>query len=198
MFSFITLLVGRLGVEAVAAHQIAMSVAGLTFMVGLALGAAASVQDRLQRRCGRPARRPSQRRRRHRRLALLCRCWRHWRSYFGRYWLAGLYTTDAVVFALARSSCCCSSRRSSCSTMPRPPVQERCSGYKDTRTPMLIGAVAYWAVGFSVGVVFGFGLLGMPDLGLHGFWAGMDCRSRRSRPCAGAPLSLAVGEAAGA
>ena len=44
MFSFLALLVGRLGVEAVAAHQIANSMSGLTFMVGLALGAAASVR----------------------------------------------------------------------------------------------------------------------------------------------------------
>ena len=44
MFSMITLLIGRLGVEAVAAHQIAASVGGMTFMVPLALGMAVSIR----------------------------------------------------------------------------------------------------------------------------------------------------------
>ena len=38
---------------------------------------------------------------------------------------------------------------------------------------MLTGAVAYWIVGFPVGVLFGFGLFGLPNLGLHGFWTGL-------------------------
>ena len=171
MFSLITLLVGRLGVEAVAAHQIASSVAGLTFMVGLALGAAASVRIGYSvgaedqggaRRSGAVAIGVSMS------FALLAA----FAIYFGRFWLAGLYTTDAVVFALAAELLLFvvafqlfDDAQATCTGALR--------GYKDTRTPMLIGAVAYWVIGLPVGVTLGFGLFGFFDLGLHGFWAGL-------------------------
>ena len=44
LFSVITLLIGRLGAEAVAAHTIASSVGGMTFMLPLALGMAVSIR----------------------------------------------------------------------------------------------------------------------------------------------------------
>src|SRR5690606_18181129 len=44
MFSMVTLLIGRLGVDAVAAHQIAFNVGGLAFMVPLALGMAVAIR----------------------------------------------------------------------------------------------------------------------------------------------------------
>ena len=43
-FSGATLLIGRLGVETVAAHQIAFNIVGVTFMVPLALGMAATIR----------------------------------------------------------------------------------------------------------------------------------------------------------
>ena len=42
-------------------------------------------------------------------------------------------------------------------------------GLKDTRTPMLLCLIAYWVVGVPTGVGLGFGL----DLGAHGFWWGL-------------------------
>jgi MATE family multidrug resistance protein len=42
-------------------------------------------------------------------------------------------------------------------------------GLKDTRVPMLIGAVAYWGVGMVVAVGLGFGL----GLGATGIWWGL-------------------------
>ena len=171
MFAFVTLLVGRLGVEAVAAHQIAMSVAGLTFMVGLALGAAASVrigynvgaQDlRAARRSGTVAIGVSAL------FALLAAAG----IFFGRFWLAGLYTTEAAVFSLAAELLLFVA-----AFQLFDDAQATCAGalrgYKDTRTPMFAGAVAYWIVGFPIGVTFGFGLFGMPAFGLHGFWSGL-------------------------
>lgn len=171
MFSFMTLLVGRLGVEAVAAHQIATSVAGLTFMVGLALGAAASVRIgysvgaedlRAARRSGAVAIGVSLS---FAALAALA-------IFSGRFWLAGLYTTDAVVFALAAELLLFVA-----AFQLFDDAQATCTGalrgYKDTRTPVWIGAVAYWMVGFPVGVTLGFGPFGLPELGLHGFWTGL-------------------------
>jgi len=50
-------------------------------------------------------------------------------------------------------------------------------GFKDTRVPMLVALIAYWAVGLPVGVVLGFGLIDLPSLhalqGLRGFWVGL-------------------------
>ena len=171
MFAFVTLLVGRLGVQAVAAHQIAMSVAGLTFMVGLALGAAASVrigynvgaQDlRAARRSGTVAIGVSAL------FALLAAAG----IFFVRFWLAGLYTTEAAVFSLAAELLLFVA-----AFQLFDDAQATCAGalrgYKDTRTPMFAGAVAYWIVGFPIGVTFGFGLFGMPTFGLHGFWSGL-------------------------
>lgn len=171
MFSFITLLIGRLGVDAVAAHQIAMSVAGLTFMVGLALGAAASVRIgysvgaedlRAARRSGGVAIGVSVS------FALLAAL----AIYFGRFWLARLYTTETAVFAMAAELLLFVA-----AFQLFDDAQATCTGalrgYKDTRSPMWVGAVAYWIVGFPVGVLFGFGLFGLPELGLHGFWTGM-------------------------
>ncbi len=171
MFSFMTLLVGRLGVDAVAAHQIAMSVGGLTFMVGLALGAAASVrigysvgaQDLpAARRSGAVAIGVSLS------FALLAAL----AIYFGRFQLAGLYTNEAAVFAMAAELLLFVA-----AFQLFDDAQATCAGalrgYKDTRTPMWIGAFAYWVVGFPVGALFGFGLFGFPELGLHGFWTGL-------------------------
>ena len=171
MFSFTTLLIGRLGVEAVAAHQIANSVAGLTFMVGLALGAAASVRIgynvgaedlRGARRSGATAIGVSVS------FALLAAL----AIFFGRFWLAGLYTTDSAVFALAAELLLFvvafqlfDDAQATCTGVLR--------GYKDTRTPMWTAAFAYWLAGFPVGVALGFGLFGLPELGLYGFWAGL-------------------------
>ena len=170
MFSLVTLLVGRLGVEAVAAHQIAMSVAGLTFMVGLALGAAASVRIgynvgaedvRGARRSGAVAFGVSLS------FALVAAV----AIFLGRFWLAGLYTKEAVVFALAAELLLFVA-----AFQLFDDAQATCTGalrgYKDTKTPMWTGAVAYWMVGFPVGVAFGFGLFALPNLGLHGFWIG--------------------------
>ena len=171
MFSFLALLVGRLGVEAVAAHQIANSMSGLTFMVGLALGAAASVRigynvgaedTRAARRSGAIAIGVSLV------FALLVAL----AIFFGRYWLASLFTKDAVVFALAAELLLFVA-----AFQLFDDAQATCTGalrgYKDTRTPLWTGAFAYWVVGFPVGVTFGFGLFGLPDLGLHGFWTGL-------------------------
>ena len=44
IFSLVTLLIGRLGAETVAAHQIVNNISGLVFMVPLGLGMATSIR----------------------------------------------------------------------------------------------------------------------------------------------------------
>ena len=51
-------------------------------------------------------------------------------------------------------------------------------GFKDTRVPMMVALLAYWAVGLPVGVVLGFNLTDFSPLvssleGVRGFWVGL-------------------------
>jgi MATE family multidrug resistance protein len=47
-------------------------------------------------------------------------------------------------------------------------------GFKDTRTPMWVAIVSYWAVGLPVGVMLGFGWFGFETfVGVPGFWVGL-------------------------
>jgi len=46
-------------------------------------------------------------------------------------------------------------------------------GYKDTRHPMLVALFCYWVVALPVGVSLGFGLFGLPEMGVYGFWTAL-------------------------
>ena len=171
MFSVTTLMIGRLGVEAVAAHQIAGNLGGLTFMVPLALGMAASIRIGYNvgasdldaaRRSGKVAIG----------VAAACGVAAALALFFGRSFLTGLYTTDPVVHALAAQLLLfvafyqlVDDAQATCLGALR--------GYKDTRTPMFVAFLAYWCVGFPIGLCLGFGAFGLPNLGVYGFWTGM-------------------------
>ncbi len=170
MFAVITLAIGRLGVDAVAAHQGAANIAGLTFMVPLALGMAASV--RVAFNVGRGDLAAA------RRIGLatigVSACFGLAATaalFFSRHLLAGFYTNDETVFALIAELLLFVA---AFQLMDNTQVTAMGSlrGYKDTSTPMALAALAYWGMGFPVAVLFGFGLLGTPDLGVYGFWVG--------------------------
>lgn len=171
LFSGTTLMIGRLGVSAVAAHQIAMNVGGLAFMVPLALGIAASIRVGNHtgaknyegaRRSGRVAIGASLAFAGVMAIAI----------YLSRHWMANLYTTDVNVMVLAAQLMLFAAGFQFFDSS-QTTVIGSLRGYKDTRTPMLVAGFAYWIVGFPMGVVFGFGLLGAPQLGVHGFWLGL-------------------------
>ncbi|MFB3103311.1 MAG: MATE family efflux transporter, partial [Pseudomonadales bacterium] len=46
-------------------------------------------------------------------------------------------------------------------------------GYKDTRVPMTYALIGYWLIGLPIALLFGYGMLGFPDLGIYGFWCGL-------------------------
>jgi multidrug resistance protein, MATE family len=174
MFSVITLLIGRLGVDAVAAHQIATSVGGMAFMIPMALGMAVAIRvgfNAGRRRSGRGA---AQRLGGHRRGAGVC---------------GGRRALPAAGSARHRRAVQQRSRRSSRVAMElmifvavyqfvddtQVTAIGALRGFKDTRTPMIIALVAYWAVGLPVGVVLGFGWLEVPGFeGVRGFWVGLS------------------------
>jgi MATE family multidrug resistance protein len=171
LFSIVALLIGRLGVEALAAHQIAMNIGGLTFMIPMAVGIAASI------RVGFNVGAADLHRARHSgRLAIgvgvVFALIAATILLFTRNSIAELYTTDAAVIALAADLLIFVALWQLVDDTQVTAIGTL-RGFKDTRVPMLIALCAYWVLGLPVGVVLGFGLVDVPLFaGLRGFWVG--------------------------
>ncbi len=172
MFSVVTLLIGRLGVEAVAAHQIAASVGGVTFMVPLALGMAVSIRVGFNvgaqdlpgaRRAGWVAIGVGLG------FALLAAAG----VYLGREFIAGLYSNELAVQMLAVDLLLFVAIFQFFDDTQVTAVGAL-RGFKDTRAPMWMAVISYWAIGLPVGVLLGFGWLELPAFeGVRGFWVGL-------------------------
>jgi MATE family multidrug resistance protein len=166
-FNVMALLMGWLGVVQVAAHQIALNLSSLTFMVPLGVSSAAAVivGHAVGRGDAEGVRRST--------LAsllvgagfMLCT---------GVLFiaipgmLAGLYTPDAAVIALAAL------------LLPIAGVFQVFDGLQvvaigllrglgDTRTPMIVNILGFWCIGMPVSLWLGFGL----DYGAVGLWWGL-------------------------
>lgn len=172
MFSVITLLVGRLGVEAVAAHQIASNVGGMAFMIPMALGMAVAIRVGFNvgrgdldaaRRSGWVAIGVS--------LAFAALAAAVLLT--ARGFIAGLYSTEVAVVTLAAELMVFVAVYQFVDDS-QVTAMGALRGFKDTRTPMVIALIAYWAVGFPVGVALGFGWVDVPRFeGVRGFWVGL-------------------------
>jgi MATE family multidrug resistance protein len=166
-FNVMALLMGWLGVVQVAAHQIALNLASLTFMVPLGVASAASVivGHAVGRSDAEGVRRST--------FAslvagagfMLCT---------GVLFIAApellarLYTPDMAVIALAAL------------LLPIAGVFQVFDGLQvvaigllrglgDTRTPMIVNVVGFWCIGMPVSLWLGFGL----DYGAEGLWWGL-------------------------
>ena len=171
VFSVVTLLVGNLGVAAVAAHQIASNVGGVTFMIPLALGMAATIRVgyNIGARDYAGARRSVF-------VALgaslAFACVAAMLLLWLREGIAGVYTTDGEVIAKAAGLLLIVALYQFVDDT-QVTAMGALRGYKDTRAPMLTAAFAYWAIGLPVGAALGFGLGEVPALGVTGFWIGL-------------------------
>jgi MATE family multidrug resistance protein len=167
VFGAVALLMGWLGVAQVAAHQVAINIASLTFMVPLGVSSAAAVIVGHAVGRGDPAgvRRST--------LAALgvgaafmavCAVLL---IGFPRS-LAGIYTQDAAVLALAAL------------LLPIAGVFQVFDGLQvvslgllrglgDTRVPMIANVAGFWCIGMPVSLWLGFGL----DYGAPGLWWGL-------------------------
>jgi multidrug resistance protein, MATE family len=172
LFVATALVIGRLGAVPAAAHQIAINVASLCFMVPMALAEATTV--RVGHAVGRGDRDGL------RRaafaggvLVLVTQFATAAALLFGNQAIAALYTGDAAVIALAASLLLMAA------AFQFPDGVQVLSvgalrGLKDTRVPMLIAAFAYWGVGMPLGAVLGLGLNGrVPAQGPVGMWIGL-------------------------
>ncbi len=173
MFSVITLLIGRLGYEAVAAHQIAANVGGITFMVPLALGIAATIRVGVNvgagdyagaARSGRVALAASVG------VALLTGTV----VLLANDQIAALYTNESNVSSVAAGLLLLVAMYQLFDNVQATGIGAL-RGYKDTSTPMFIALFSYWVVGLPIAAMLGLGnaALNIPPMGVTGFWWGL-------------------------
>jgi len=168
LFIVTALLIGRLGDVPAAAHQIAINVAGLCFMVPFGLAEATTVrvghavgQGRGNRGVRRAAFAGGV-------LVLATQLTGGSILLFGHDHIVALYTRDAAVAALA------SSLLLYAAAFQFPDGVQVLSagalrGLRDTRVPMLLAACAYWGIGMPLGAWLGLWL----GWGPRGMWIGL-------------------------
>lgn len=171
IFSAVTLLIGRLGVETVAANQIVNNVSGLIFMIPLGLGMATSIRVGYNVGAGDyvAARRSGL-------VAVgagfIFAVFAVSTLLLGGEFIVSLYSTEASVVELATGLLVIVAFFQLTDDL-QVIGMGALRGYKDTRAPFLIALVCYWVVGFPVAWILGFGYFEAIDLGVYGYWIGM-------------------------
>lgn len=167
VFAVVTALIGRLGPDALAAHQIAMNLASLTYMVPLGIGAAAAV--RVGQALGRGDRAAATR--------------SGWTAVLlgGSFMsLAGVvfvtlprpiirgYTSDPNVLGAGVSLLAVAAAFQLFDGV-QAVTTGALRGAGDTRTPMICHLLSYWGLGLPLGYWLGFHM----KLGAVGLWIGL-------------------------
>lgn len=170
-FAVVTLLIGRLGPETVAAHQIINNLSGLIFMVPLGLGMATSIRVGFNVGAGdvASARRVGW-------LAMATSAGFATVSIvvllLAGPTLVGLYTQQAEVIDIATSllgivACFLIFDGIQVNAMGA------LRGFKDTAVPFVIAFSCYWLFGFPIAWILGFGFFAGLDYGVLGYWSGL-------------------------
>jgi MATE family multidrug resistance protein len=167
LFIVTALLIGRLGAVPVAAHQIAINVAALCFMVPLGLAEATTVRvgHALGRGSADGVRRAAFA---GYALVLATQSLSALALLLGHDLIVSLYTADAAVASLAASLLLLAA------AFQFPDGIQVLSagalrGLRDTRAPMFLAALAYWGVGMPLGAGLGLWL----GWGPQGMWLGL-------------------------
>lgn len=170
-FSFVTLLIGRLGVDTVASHQVAFNVSGVAFMIPLALGMAATIRVGFLVGAGEQAGA--------RRAAWVAvsttLCWGLTMATLMlafRGPIVSLYSTEPAVVQLAAGLLLIGAAFQVFDS-GQATMMGALRGYKDATVPMFIAMVAYWILGLPIGYVLCFGAGPVAGLGVQGFWWGL-------------------------
>ena len=167
LFIVTALLIGRLGELPVAAHQIAINVASLCFMIPFGVAEATTV--RVGHALGRGDRAGIRRAAfAGMALVLATQALSALVLLLGNHFIVGLYTRDAAVATLAASLLLYAA------LFQFPDGIQVLSagalrGLEDTRMPMLLAALAYWGIGMPVGAGLGLAL----GWGPRGMWLGL-------------------------
>lgn len=170
-FSAATILIGRLGIVAVAAHQIVLSVGLVGFMISYSLCIAATIRVAVHVGAGR-----TQDTRKTASAATTIAI--GFGTIFAaalfmfRHEFASFYSNSFEVVTLATPLfilCAC--------FLFLDAIQHSfigvLRGYKDANVPLARAALSYWGLGMPVGVVLTFGVLVVQPFGVKGFWYGL-------------------------
>ena len=170
-FASVTLLAGKLGVDATSAHQSAMSIASVAFMFPLAFGFSSTIRISAQ-----VGARKYQGARITVKVIVSCAVWfgllMALLIYFSRLPLAGLYSTDLSVVQLI-ASLLVYGALFQLFDATQATMQGALRGYKDTTVPALMVLVSFWGIGLPVGWISAFGGLGFQGVGVHGLYYGL-------------------------
>lgn len=167
LFVVAALLIGSLGANAVASHQIAINVASITFMVPLGIGMATTV--RVGNAIG-AADAPRARAAAKAGLVLALCAQALSATALGLFAadIAALYTVDVVVGGLAAQLMLYAAVFQFSDGL-QVVSAAALRGLKDARVPAVLTAIAYWCVGMSIGWYAAFRL----GQGAPGMWAGL-------------------------
>lgn len=172
LFSFIALLVAKLGTTVVATHQAVLNFSSVIYMIPQSIGVALTI--RVGQRVGAGDYRGA-------RtvcgvglamgvaLACLTMVW----VLLGRESIMRTYSSDPAVITLGMSLMLFAAFYQLTDAM-QTIASAALRGYKITTMPMVIHIVSFWLVGLGLGSLLGLGHLPLPGLslpmGVHGFW----------------------------
>ncbi|WP_116542570.1 MATE family efflux transporter [Pontibacter virosus] len=166
-FSFSAIMIGWLGARELAAHQIAINVASVTYMMASGIAAAATIRVGNQKglrnyRAMQVAGTSSFV------MGVLFMMISGLLMIAGKNFIPSLYLDDQVVIELA-STLLIIAALFQISDGVQVVGLGALRGLEDVRIPGLISLVAYWVIGLPVGYILCFKL----DFGVHGVWTGL-------------------------
>ncbi len=167
MFAVVALMMGTFGVATLAAHQISMNIAALTFMIPMGLSVA--ITQRVGHAVGKKD--WDAVRFRGRVGVLLCVACMTWTA--SAFWLlpetiVSLYTSDEAVTAMAVQILAMAALFQLSDGL-QVSATGALRGLKDTRIPLIANLVSYWGVGLVLAYLLGF----VWETGPVSIWAGL-------------------------
>ncbi|WP_102795113.1 MATE family efflux transporter [Bowmanella denitrificans] len=170
LFAVVALLLAPYGATMVAAHQVALSLSSLMFMAPLSIGLALTI--RVGFLLGEEQPLNAKRAVQGAWLVGMCSAiLTASLSFFLRYEIAGLYSTDRQVVEMAADLMFLAAVFQFSDAIQ---VISGCAlrGYKDAKAMFLISFVSYWVIGLSTGCILGLTDWLVPHMAASGFWIG--------------------------
>ncbi|MGM0480437.1 MAG: MATE family efflux transporter [Pseudomonadota bacterium] len=173
LFAIIALLISPLGPIIVSAHQIALNISSLVYMVPLSISMAVTLRVGFALGAGEP------------KYAMQSFKLAMWIGglfaavnglfmWLAGEWLASLYTPNTEIIQLAGTLMGLAAIFTLSDTF-QAVAMGTLRGYKDTKYPMVMAFISYWPFGLTVGVVLGLTDWIVPAMGAAGFWIGIIC-----------------------
>lgn len=170
LFAAVALLIAPLGPTVVSAHQIALNISSLVYMVPLSISMAVTLRVGFALGAGDPKNAMLSFK-----IAMLFggafATVNGLIMYLGGGWLASLYTPDQDIINLAATLMGLAAIFTVSDTFQAISIGTL-RGYKDTKCPMILAFISYWPFGLSVGFILGRTDWVVPAMGAAGFWIG--------------------------